>query len=79
MFISLGFGFRDINFLIYTNNYIHTLKLIEMYQFQNVNTQTNQINQIMPIQMAPPTSGAHGMCPACHTLDTPLGLGFMAK
>jgi hypothetical protein len=22
--------------------------------------------------MAPPASGAHGMCPACHTLDTPL-------
>jgi hypothetical protein len=35
-------------------------------------TQTNQINQIMPSQMAPPASGAHGTCPACHTLDTPL-------
>jgi hypothetical protein len=22
--------------------------------------------------MAPPASGAHGTCPACHTLDTPL-------
>jgi hypothetical protein len=26
----------------------------------------------MPSQMAPPASGAHGTCPACHTLDTPL-------
>jgi hypothetical protein len=31
-----------------------------------------QINEIMPNQMAPPASGAHGTCPACHTLDTPL-------
>jgi hypothetical protein len=22
--------------------------------------------------MVPPASGAHGTCPACHTLDTPL-------
>jgi hypothetical protein len=26
----------------------------------------------MPSQMAPPAIGAHGTCPACHTLDTPL-------
>jgi hypothetical protein len=26
----------------------------------------------MPSQMSLPASGAHGTCPACHTLDTPL-------
>jgi hypothetical protein len=30
----------------------------------------------MPSQMVPPASGAHGTCPACHALDTPLGPHF---
>jgi hypothetical protein len=39
------------------------VKINRKVSIKNVDTQTNQ---------KPPASGAHGTCPACHTLDTPL-------
>jgi hypothetical protein len=64
MFISFGFAFRDIHFytLIYIYFKINRVFLLTWFD----------IGTSAPSQMAPPASGAHGTCPACHTLDTPL-------
>jgi hypothetical protein len=60
--ISFGFGFMDIIFLIYT--YVKFNRKVSILKCWYPN-EPNQPNYAKP-------NGAHGTCPACHTLDTPL-------